>query len=381
MRPLHIAGSARDTADPDLLADAHALVAGVVDGCVSRGGTMVAGISTEPMHAARDDLSVIFDWTVIATVAAAVREGRATASGPVLFLRGSRRALDQVPQGRAALLDELTDAGALDQVLLPDNWRSGALVRRAQAEVGGVLVTLSGGAGVEDLANLYAAEGRPVVPIDVDLGASRDDGAQGGGTGLARRALAEPDTFVRLTDGAPAGARLAALRMGSQRPTPDVLAERTLALLDDLRLPTAFCVRLLDPGHDAWEDVEAFFREVAEPVLFEAGLRVVDLGRDPQERAWMNADIFEELHVADTVIADLTGHRPNCFLELGYALGRDHRTIITAREGTSKPFDTDKLPWHEWKATGLRGDARRALCDHIAQFGTRAPLVSPVKMV
>src|SRR3954451_9590709 len=124
MRPLHIAGSARDTADHDLLADAHALVAGVVDGWVLRGGTIVAGISTEPVHAARDDLSVIFDWTVIGTVGAAVREGRATASGPVLFLRGSRRALDQVPQGRAALLDELTDAGALDQVLLPDNWRS-----------------------------------------------------------------------------------------------------------------------------------------------------------------------------------------------------------------------------------------------------------------
>jgi hypothetical protein len=380
MRTLHLAGSARPDADPDLLADAHALAAALIDGWITRGGRIVSGISTEPMHDSRDDLSVIFDWTVIDTVAAAVREGRAPA-GQVLSLRGSRRALEQVPLARASLLDELTLAGALDQVLLPDNWRSGALVRRAQTEVGGVLVTLSGGAGVEDLANLYAAEGRPVVPIDLDLGASRDDGAQGGGTGLARRALSEPEGFVRLADGTGAGARLAALRMGPNRPAPDVLAPLVLALLDDLQLPRAFCVRLLDSGHLAWEDVEGFFRTVAEPVLAEAELYVVDLGRDPQERAWMNAEIFEELHTADTVIVDLTGQRPNCFLELGYALGRGHRTIITARKGEAMPFDTDKLPWHFWEATTDRDAEREALREHIRRFGTRAPLVAPVRMV
>lgn len=380
MRALHIAGSAHPTADVDLLADAHALVAGIVDGWISRGGTIVSGISTEPMHAERDDLSIIFDWTVIETVAAAVREGRAPA-GQILTLRGSRRALDQVPSVRAALLQELTAGDALDQILLPDTWRSGALVRRAQAEVGGVLVTLSGGAGVEDLANLYAAEGRPVVPIDVDLGSSRDDGAQGGGTGLARRALSHPGAFLRLADGTSAGARLSALSMGTHRPPAAALAERALALLDDLQLPRAFCVRLLDPGHEAWDDVETYFRQVVDPVMAEAGLRVVDLGRDPQERAWMNAEIFEELHVADTVIADLTGHRPNCFLELGYALGRDHRTIITARQGTPKPFDTDKLPWHEWQASGDLEDRREALRAHLRRFGTRAPLVEPVRMI
>lgn len=380
MRTLHIAGSARHDADPDLLIDVHAVVAHVVDDWATRGGKIVAGIGAEPMHAAHADLSIIFDWTVIATVASAVREGRAP-SGPILSLRGSRRGLDQVPPTRAALLDELTAVGALDQLLLPDNWRSGALVRRAQTEVGGVLVTLSGGAGVEDLANLYAADGRPVVPIDVDLGALRDDGAQGGGTGLARRALNDPRSFIRLADGTGAGARLAALRMGPNRAAPRELAMRTVALLDDLELPRAFCVRLLDPDHAAWDDVEGFFRTVAEPVLQEADLCVVDLGRDPQERAWMNAEIFEELHTADTVIVDLTGQRPNCFLELGYGLGRGHRTIITARKGEAMPFDTDKLPWHFWEATTDRDAEREALREHIRRFGTRAPLVAPVRMV
>jgi hypothetical protein len=160
-----------------------------------------------------------------------------------------------------------------------------------------------------------------------------------------------------------------------------VLASRVLALLNDLQLPRAFCVRLLDPGHPAWDDVEDFFRTVADPVLEHAELCAVDLGRDPQERAWMNAEIFEKLHTADTVIVDLTGQRPNCFLELGYGLGRGQRTIITARKGEAMPFDTDKLPWHFWETTTDRNAERAALREHIRRFGTRAPLVAPVRMV
>jgi hypothetical protein len=379
-RPLHIAGSARLDADSDLLADAHALAANVVGGWLARGGSVVAGIGGEPAHASRPELSVIFDWTVIEAVTAAIREGR-TSGRPVLTLRGSRRAYDQVPPARIMLLDELTVAGALDLQLLPDTWRSGALVRRAQAEVGRVLVMLSGGAGVEDLANLYASEGRPVIPIDVDLGASRDDGAQGGGAGLARRAMADPDAFVQMADGSSAGARLAGLAMGLRRPPVTTLADRVLALLDDLQAPRAFCVRLLDPTHSDWAAVEAFFRDVADPVLEEAGLCVVDLGRDPQERSWMNAEIFEQLHTADTVIVDLTAQRPNCYVELGYALARGHRTIITARAGESMPFDTDKLPWHFWDPTADLACARDALREHLRRFGTRAPLVTPARMV
>ena len=61
----------------------------------------------------------------------------------------------------------------------------------------------------------------------------------------------------------------------------------------------------------------------------EIGLSVVDLGHDRQERAWMNAEIFEQLHHAELAFVDLTGSRPNCYIELGYALGRGHRVIIT----------------------------------------------------
>jgi hypothetical protein len=384
IRRLHIAGSANRDVDAVLLRDAHAVVRSTVDGWTSRGGTLVGGLGGEPTLSGDAGLSTIFDWSVADAALDAVRDGRAQPRSDgesLLCVRTSRIAFDHIPSHRQPTYDALAELGALDLQLLPDNWRSGALMRRAQAELGGVLVTFSGGAGVEDLANLYVEAERPVVPIDVDLGSSNDDGALGGGTGLARRALADPGSFLRLADGSSPVAALTQLSMGPNRAAASELAQRLLALLGRLEKPRAFCVRLLDPNHAAFPDVERFFETVVRPVLEESGLRVVDLGHDPQERAWMNDEIFAQLHTAHLAIVDLTGSRPNCFIELGYALGRGHSTIVTAREGEDMQFDDDKLPWHFWNphANPLAGQS--ALRDHIRRFGARAPLVQPIRLV
>lgn len=122
-----------------------------------------------------------------------------------------------------------------------------------------------------------------MIPIDVAVGSAGDD-ATVGGQGLARRALTDARDFLRLADGSSASARLATLSMDGNQPPAAELARRLLALLDDLEPPRAFCVRLLNPDHRSYPNVERFFRDVAQPVLEEIGLRVVDLGHDRQER-------------------------------------------------------------------------------------------------
>ena len=37
-------------------------------------------------------------------------------------------------------------------------------------------------------------------------------------------------------------------------------------------------------------------------------------------------------------------------LELGYALGRGHRVMVLAEEGTRNPFDIEPVPTHFWKS-------------------------------
>jgi len=80
------------------------------------------------------------------------------------------------------------------------------------------------------------------------------------------------------------------------------------------------------------------------------GFQPDEIGMHPPKDAFMNIEIFRSLHYASLVVVDLTGVRPNCTMELGYALARRRRVVISAREGTRLPFDSDKLPTFSWNS-------------------------------
>jgi hypothetical protein len=90
----------------------------------------------------------------------------------------------------------------------------------------------------------------------------------------------------------------------------------------------------------------------------------------------MNVEIFASLHRAGLVIVDLTGVRPNCTMELGYALARRSRIVISAMKGTGLPFDEDKLPTFLWDQTGETDDVRRAFL-HWFDLHSELPPVVP----
>lgn len=52
--------------------------------------------------------------------------------------------------------------------------------------------------------------------------------------------------------------------------------------------------------------------------------------------------ITRRIETAELVVADLTGARPNVYLEVGYAWGREIPTIIIAREGEDLHFDVSR---------------------------------------
>jgi hypothetical protein len=122
--------------------------------------------------------------------------------------------------------------------------------------------------------------------------------------------------------------------------------------------PRAFYVRLLNSKHERFPFVEAFFRSVVDPVVNAAGFDRVEIGTDETEHGFINVGIFDSLHFASVAVVDLTGSRPNCFIELGYAFGRSIRVIVTAEEGTKLPFDADAIPCHFWKSN-LGDEPRR----------------------
>ena len=349
-------------ADRALLEAAHEFVSSLTEQLIAAGAGLVLGVGNEPLGDA--GLPCTFDWTALEAMSSTPDAGSdwPAEQSRRFWIVASQRALARVPDSRQSVWANCNGRTDFELELSAPGWRMGGVIRAAQVLRGDVLVVLGGGAGVEQLAQLYHDEGKPVIPIRCALGAYSQDG-NGGASYLHSRALSEPGTFFELRAGAgSAAARLVPLEIGPAE-DPASVAETLASVLAHLKPPRAFYIRLLDTGSVEFEPVETFFRHVVDPVVSGRGFTPHEVGRDRPLAAFMNVEIFEGLHRAALVVADLTGVRPNCTMELGYALARRRRVVISAMNGTRLPFDQDKLPTHFWnaeQAPELRKDAFRA---------------------
>ena len=382
-RRVQIAGSASGKTDPALIGYAHQVVSNLVKGIMAAGGGIVVGIGREPRAdgAAPDAPSLLFDWTALETAAACLKHGFPVwpaESGLPIVVASSEKAVSEIPDNRRFLYEELLRSGLLHIESIMPGSRAAAFLRQRQALFGDVLVILGGGTGVEHSADIYLSYRKPVVPLDLTLGASRADGT-GGAEKLAKEARAEPASFFRFS---PAyanteGAALAEIATRNSVAAASDVANRTVSLLTKIARPAAFYVRLLNPDHAKFKIVESFFRDVVDPVVDEAGMRRIEMGADKNEYAFMNVAIFESVHFSSVAIVDVTGERPNCFIELGYAL-RGGRVLVTAEDGTKLPFDQEMIPCHFWKPGDSVADRRKALVDFWEKNINRPQIVKMV---
>jgi hypothetical protein len=165
--------------------------------------------------------------------------------------------------------------------------------------------------------------------------------------------------------------------------TVEQRVEMTLELMESLEPPSAFAVRLLNTGHEDFNDVQAFFEEVVQPVVeAERGYKLIVVdGEQPFEQARMDQEIFVRLHRSSVVLADITGGRPNCFLELGYALGRGLPTMLTVKEGAQHPFDIYSIAALHWKPKDTLEERKEAFRKHWDAIRNRPSLVPPNPLV
>jgi hypothetical protein len=353
-RRVQIAGSASASTDISLVQYGHTLVASLVPDILNAGGGLVLEVGKEPRpdNAAPDAPSLVFNWTALEAAFECIRSRTNSfsvgARQPIVIV-SSEKAEADMPETRRALFNALLGTGRVRVESIMPGSRAAAFIRQRQSEFGDVLVCVGGGTGVEHLADLYLARRRAVVPLDLEIGASRHDGT-GGSVRLAKQARAEPDRFIRLIDefAGTEGAALAQAATRNGASPPDGVVQAIVNILTRLARSNAFYVRLLNAKHPQFALVESFFRNVVDHVVDEMGMTRVEVGTDRSEHAFMNVAIFERLHFSSVAIVDVTGERPNCFIELGYALGNNTRVLVTAQDGTSLPFDQQAIPCHFW---------------------------------
>lgn len=371
---VHLTGSAAADCASGLLAAAHSFVRHLCERLIADDKGLLVGAGGDPHGDA--GLPCLFDWTALEAVAVAptsdsgwpaMRSGRYCAVA-------SQSGIERVPEERQAIWHSCKERVDFKLDLTPPGWRMAGLIRDRQLLHGDVLVCLGGGAGAELLAQQYRKDGKPVIPIHAEIGAFNEDG-NGGSRYLHEKALSEVDTFFRLRDDAgDAVSRLSALRLTADADS-EALAMDTAELIADLRPRPAFYVRLLAADHPNFDAVEGFFREVVDPVIEGKGFRPNEIGMHRPEDAFMNVEIFKSLHYAALVVVDLTGVRPNCTMELGYALGRRRRCLLSAIKGTDLPFDPDKLPIYLWDPGAERDVKVETYGEWFDRYSEPPPLV------
>lgn len=374
-RRIHIAGSISQDpsiATPSAVEAARELVVGTVKALMRLGATFVVPVDRDPTRAG-DDLPICFDWLVWQTIRDAMASRPANAVDPVAVAVQHHKNEEQIPSRFEGLWDEMRGSRQV-RIESAARWDMASKRMEAQARYGDILLTLGGTEGVLYLADLYHAAGKPVVPLDLpitpDNQGSRRLYAYGTASANSRK-------LFQMADGGDSHDWINRIRFPGRVPVADRVTA-LVDLLENLERPRAFAVRLLAPEHEEYPAVQTFFESVVQPVVEgELGYRltVID-GQQTYDHARIDEEIFAKLHRASVVVADITGSRPNCFLELGYALGRGLPTIVTARAGSDTPFDITTLAGLRWRSEGTAEERRQAFRNHWQAVRNRPPLVS-----
>lgn len=373
-RRIHISGSITDdlaTASGVEVEAARELVTRLVKELVKRGATFVVPVDAAPVRKC-DGKPLCFDWLIWQAIKDNLTRRPPRAPEPLAVAVQHHKTEDQIPDEFAALWDELRGS-SLIRIENAALWNMASKRMEAQARFGDILVTLGGAEGVLYLANLYHNAGKPVVPLNLALCNESTGSRKLYNFGLIS---SQSHRLFQVAGDGDAHDWINRIRFPQRQSIEDrvsVLVE----LLEALEKPKAFAVRLLNPGVPDYKDVQDFFDTVIQPVLeTELGYRLVVIdGRHLHEHARIDEEIFAKLHRSSVVIADLTGERPNCFLELGYALGRGLPTIVTVRDGAKLPFDITTFSGHYWKSAGTADERRRAFLEHWKAVCNRPALV------
>lgn len=373
-RRIHIAGSIASDSAVATAAEvdqARELVELLVPELIERGATFVLPVDAEPLRPS-DQRPFSFDWLVWRTLRAHLTRRPASALAPFVVAVQHHKNEQQIPDEYQALWDELRGT-ELVQIENVSHWNMNSKRMEAQARHGDILVAIGGSEGVQFLANLYHAAGKPVVPLNCPVTLPGSGALRLFDLGLSS---ADASRLFRVTDATGAHGWINRINFTSRVSVTQRVGP-VMGLLEAIEPPQAFVIRLLDPAHPAYQDVQEFFDVVVQPVVEdELGYRMVMVdGRARYEHARIDQDIFVKLHHSTVVVADITGSRPNCFLELGYALGRGLPVMLSAREGESHPFDLTTFAALHWKAGGDAEGRRRAFRDHWAAIRSRPPLV------
>ncbi|MGN0355040.1 MAG: nucleoside 2-deoxyribosyltransferase [Muricoprocola sp.] len=107
-----------------------------------------------------------------------------------------------------------------------------------------------------------------------------------------------------------------------------------------------------DEGSDIRRNADQLFNHIIKPVCEKCGFDAVRIDHENTPDS-ITQGILDSLHNYDLVIADLTGHNPNVFFEMGYRTSIGKPIIHLKRKGENIPFDVSSIRTFDYDLTDL----------------------------
>lgn len=188
-----ISGSAGLSCQPEKLALAIEFVQCFTSEVLRRGGGLVVLAGAE--ESTKDQLGIphIFDWVVLREVN---QYARTTTDSPRCYAKvimSDAATESKIDDTNLLTLRKLEQRDVIEIHHIRREVFTGGEYRKAELDLADAMLAIGGGKGTYSIGTKMTAAGKPVLPLDLDLGASQNDGD--GAVTLNREMMSHPSRF------------------------------------------------------------------------------------------------------------------------------------------------------------------------------------------
>ena len=188
-----ISGSAGFSCQPEKLSLAIEFVQCFTSEVLRRGGGLVVLAGAE--ESTKDQLGIphIFDWVVLREVN---QYAQTTTDSPRCYAKvvmSDAATESKIDATNLPILKELQQRNVIEICHIRREVFTGGEYRKAELDLADAMLAIGGGKGTYSIGTEMTAAGKPVLPLDFDLGASQNDGD--GAVTLNREMMSQPNRF------------------------------------------------------------------------------------------------------------------------------------------------------------------------------------------
>lgn len=196
MKPKYIliAGSANKTCDSEKLERALEFAREATFAILRTGNSVTVFASREKFN--EDKRPVVFDWEILRAVDDYLKNEAGSAERIMArVVTGEDSLVKRFCGENASLIQRLQSEGAVQVHPISEKLYTGGNYRAKLVDISDAMIAVGGGKGVYDNATEMIKAGKPVMPMDIQIGSSQDDGD--GALQLLSEMKKDPQRFLR----------------------------------------------------------------------------------------------------------------------------------------------------------------------------------------